>query len=58
MGKKNGNIDELVINRENDFITHLVMRYGHIFGKKEISVPNINIKSFDEHSVNLNIGEK
>jgi len=56
-GKNLGHIDELVVNKKNDFITHIVMRTGHIFGTREVVVPNINIRSFKEDSIILNIGE-
>jgi len=34
-----GIIDEFVVNRENGHITHLVMREGHLFGKKDVIIP-------------------
>ena len=34
-----GKVDELVVNRENGHITHLVMREDHLWGKKDIIIP-------------------
>ena len=34
-----GHVDEFVVNPENGHITHLVMREGHLWGKKEVMIP-------------------
>ncbi len=34
-----GKVDEFVVNPENDHITHLVMREGHLWGKKDVIIP-------------------
>ena len=34
-----GKIDEFVVNPENGHITHLVMREGHLWGKKDVIIP-------------------
>jgi sporulation protein YlmC with PRC-barrel domain len=34
-----GRVDEFVVNPENGGITHLVMRKGHMWGKKEVMIP-------------------
>jgi sporulation protein YlmC with PRC-barrel domain len=34
-----GKVDEFVINPKNGRITHLVMREGHLWGKKEVIIP-------------------
>ena len=34
-----GKVDEFVINPENGHITHLVMREGHLWGKKDVTIP-------------------
>jgi uncharacterized protein YifN (PemK superfamily) len=34
-----GHVDEFVINPKTDYITHLVMREGHLWGKKEVIIP-------------------
>jgi sporulation protein YlmC with PRC-barrel domain len=34
-----GQVDEFVVNPENCHITHLVMREGHLWGKKDVIIP-------------------
>lgn len=34
-----GKVDEFVVNPENNLITHLVMREGHLWGKKDVIIP-------------------
>jgi sporulation protein YlmC with PRC-barrel domain len=34
-----GKVDEFIINPENGHITHLVMREGHLWGKKDVTIP-------------------
>ena len=35
-----GHVDELVVDRENGHITHLVMREGHLWGQKDCDHPS------------------
>jgi uncharacterized protein YrrD len=34
-----GHVDEFVVNPENGYITHLVMREGHLWGQKDVIIP-------------------
>jgi hypothetical protein len=34
-----GKVDEFVVNPDNCHITHLVMREGHLWGKKDVIIP-------------------
>lgn len=34
-----GKVDEFIINPDNDHITHLVLREGHLWGEKDIMIP-------------------
>jgi sporulation protein YlmC with PRC-barrel domain len=34
-----GKVDQFVVNPENGHITHLVMREGHLWGKKDVIIP-------------------
>jgi hypothetical protein len=34
-----GHVDEFVVNPDNGHITHLVMREGHLWGKKDVMIP-------------------
>jgi uncharacterized protein YrrD len=55
---KIGNLDELVLNPENGEITHILMRKGHLWGKKEIVIPLSNVASAREGFIRLKINKK
>ena len=53
-----GRVDEFLVNPENEYITHLVMREGHLWGKKDICVPVSEIDHIDEDAVYLKLNKK
>lgn len=57
-GKKVGKIDEFIVERESEHITHIVMRTGHVFGKKEVAVPSISIEKYGDENINLTIDQE
>lgn len=54
-GSKVGKVDGLVLDPDRGQITHLLMRKGHLWGTKDISVPVTAIESVDEEEIHLNI---
>jgi len=34
-----GRVDEFLVDRESDHITHLVLREGHLWGRKDVGTP-------------------
>jgi sporulation protein YlmC with PRC-barrel domain len=50
-----GVVGELVVDADSGHITHLVLEQGHLFGKKEITVPLDQIDHVSEGSVHLSI---
>jgi sporulation protein YlmC with PRC-barrel domain len=50
-----GNIDEFVVNPKNGNITHLVMREGHLWGKKDVIIPLSAMGETHEDTVYLKI---
>ena len=34
-----GKVDEFLVNPENGHVTHLVMREGHLWGQKDVTIP-------------------
>jgi len=50
-----GNVDEFVINPENDHISHLVMREGHLWGQKDVIIPVSSVKEVNDKTVFLNL---
>lgn len=50
-----GKVDEFVVNPKNGHITHLVMREGHLWGKKDVIIPLSAMGETREDTVFLNI---
>ena len=50
-----GKIDEFVVNPKNSHITHLVMREGHLWGKKDVIVPVSAMGETREDTMFLNL---
>ena len=55
-----GKVDEFVVNPKNSHITHVVMREGHLWGKKDVIIPisamgetreDIVVLKLDKHQV-------
>ncbi len=55
---KIGKLDELVLNPENGEVTHILMREGHLWGKKEIVIPLSAVASAREGFIRLKINKK
>ena len=53
-----GHIDEFVVNPENGRITHLVLREGHLWGKKDVVIPLSALKKTGEETVFLNLNKR
>jgi hypothetical protein len=53
-----GKVDEFIVNPENCHITHLVMREGHLWGKKDVVIPITAIDKTYEDVVYLNLNKK
>jgi sporulation protein YlmC with PRC-barrel domain len=52
-----GKVDEFVVNPENGQITHLVMREGHLWGKREVIIHISAIAEIREGTVFLNLDQ-
>jgi len=50
-----GHVDEFVVNPENGHITHLVMREGHLWGKKDVMIPLAAMGDTREDTIFLKI---
>ena len=50
-----GQVDELVVDSETLHITHLVMREGHLWGKKEVMIPVSEIETIEENNIYLKL---
>lgn len=52
-----GELDEFVVDASTGQITHIVLKEGHLFGKKEIAVPADQIDHISEISVYLKLSK-
>ncbi|MDX1413993.1 MAG: PRC-barrel domain-containing protein [Candidatus Promineifilaceae bacterium] len=50
-----GTVDELVVDPEGQVVTHLLMRKGHLWGKKDVAIPIEAIESVYKDTVRLNV---
>jgi sporulation protein YlmC with PRC-barrel domain len=50
-----GQVDDFLVNPENELITHIVMREGHLWGQREIVIPISAIKHIEDDSIYLKI---
>ena len=52
-----GKVDEFVVNPKSGHITHLVMREGPLWGKKDVIIPVSAIGDIHEDTVTLNLNK-
>jgi len=51
-----GTVDEFLIkSKDDDHITHIVLREGHFWGKKNITIPVSDIEKFDDRGIHLKL---
>ena len=50
-----GRVDEFLVDPDNDQITHLVLREGHLWGQKDVTIPVSEIERIKENTVRLKI---
>jgi sporulation protein YlmC with PRC-barrel domain len=55
---KVGKLDELVLDKDSGDITHIQMREGHLWGKKDVPIPVSAVDFVDAKTVYLNIDKK
>ena len=48
-----GRVDEFLIKPEDDHITHLVLREGHLWGQKDVTIPVGQIDHYQDNTVYL-----
>ncbi len=53
-----GRLDELMIDRKDGSITHLVLREGHLWGPKDISIPVAQIEKLNPEVIYLKLAKK
>ncbi len=53
-----GHVDEFLIDPANQQITHLILREGHFWGQKEVTIPVIQIERIEEDTVYLKLSKE
>jgi hypothetical protein len=53
-----GKVDEFLVDPKYDIITHLVLREGHLWGKKEVTIPVSEIDRIAGDAVYLRLGKE
>jgi sporulation protein YlmC with PRC-barrel domain len=53
-----GRVDEFLVDRESEHITHLVLREGHLWGQRDVLVPVSEIGRIDENTVHLTLSKE
>lgn len=52
-----GRVDEFLVDPTNDHITHLILREGHLWGKKDVTIPLSQIDRFEDNTVYLKLNK-
>jgi sporulation protein YlmC with PRC-barrel domain len=53
-----GRVDEFLVDRETEHISHLVLREGHLWGQKDVLIPLSEIGQIDEDRVYLTLSKE
>lgn len=53
-----GKLDEFLVDPTNEHITHLIMREGHLWGKKDVTISLSEIEHIDEDEVYLKLNKE
>lgn len=50
-----GRVDEFLVNRSSDGISHLIMREGHLWGQRDVTIPVAQIERIEDGDVFLKL---
>jgi sporulation protein YlmC with PRC-barrel domain len=53
-----GRVDAFLVDPKDEHITHLIMREGHIWGKRDVTIPISQIDHFKENVVYLKLDKE
>jgi len=52
-----GHVNEFLVDPLNGHITHLILREGHLWGKKDVTIPVSEIDRIAEGTVHLKLNK-
>jgi sporulation protein YlmC with PRC-barrel domain len=50
-----GQVDEFLVDPVSEHITHLILREGHLWGQRDVTVPVSEIARIEEDTVHLKL---
>ena len=53
-----GRVDEFLVDPVSEHITHLILREGHLWGQKDVTIPVSEITLIEEDTVHLKLTKK
>jgi sporulation protein YlmC with PRC-barrel domain len=53
-----GNVDEFMVDPTSGHITHLILREGHLWGQKDVTIPVSQIDRIEEDTVYLKLDKR
>ncbi len=53
-----GRVDEFLVDPEDRHITHLILREGHLWGEKDVTIPVSEIERIEENVVHLKLNKR
>jgi hypothetical protein len=53
-----GQVDEFLVDPTTQHVTHLIMREGHIWGKRDVTIPVSQIHHFEQDAVYLKLDKE
>ena len=53
-----GKVDEFLVDPKNDSITHLVLREGHLWGKRDVTIPVSDIENITDNAIYLKLDKR
>jgi hypothetical protein len=53
-----GHVDDFLVDTESGHVTHLVLREGHLWGQKEVTIPVAQIEHEEEDAVYLKLDKQ
>ncbi len=53
-----GKVDELLIDPKDEHITHVVLREGHLWGKRDVTIPASEIDRIEDDTVFLKLDKR